>query len=79
MVKDALATLVNQLRPDDSVGIVVYTDDARIIMPTTTHDREQVLQAIAQLKPQDSTNAEAGLRLGYQLAVASINPAPATG
>jgi Ca-activated chloride channel family protein len=74
MVKDALATLVNQLRPDDSVGIVVYTDDARIIMPTTTHDREQVLQAIEQLQPENSTNAEAGLRLGYQLAVAAFKP-----
>jgi len=74
MVKGALATLVNQLRPDDSVGIVVYSNDARIIMPTTTHSREQVLQAIEQLKPENSTNAEAGLRLGYQLAVAAYKP-----
>ena len=43
-------------------------------MPTTTHEREQVLGAIGQLRPENSTNAEAGLRLGYQLAVAAYKP-----
>src|SRR5205814_7507867 len=35
MVKEALRTLVNQLRPTDSVAIVTFTDEARVVRPMT--------------------------------------------
>lgn len=68
-VKDALRLLVRHLDRDDRVGIVTFGSDARIILPTTSIDHERdILDAIESLQPGGSTNLEAGLRLGYDLA-----------
>jgi Ca-activated chloride channel family protein len=75
LVKRSLELLVGQLRPSDSVGIVVYGSDARAVLePTGGADKETILQAIYALQPEGSTNAEAGLRLGYQRANAAFKP-----
>jgi Ca-activated chloride channel homolog len=69
LVKRSLAVLVDQLRPSDSVAIVSYGTDARVVLePTTARDRGRILGALDELTPDGSTNAEAGLRLGYRLA-----------
>jgi Ca-activated chloride channel family protein len=69
MVKSSLRLLVDELRSDDRVGIVVFTSDARVVLePTPGSDREAILSAIGKLQPEANTNAEAGLRLGYQMA-----------
>ena len=70
MVKRALTLLVEQLRPEDKIGIVVYGSNARVILPhTSVVNREHILTAIRALAPGGSTNAEAGLRIGYELAL----------
>ena len=70
LVKKALTLLLDQLRPGDAVGIVVYGTDARVVLPHTgIENREFILQAINKLHPDGSTNAEAGLRMGYKLAL----------
>lgn len=75
LVKRSLQLLVSQLRPTDSVGIVVYGTDARVVLePTSGEDRDLILKAIARLQPEGATNAEAGLRLGYQMAAQSLRP-----
>jgi Ca-activated chloride channel family protein len=69
LVKRALELLVEQLRPSDVVGIVAYTDSAYVVLePTRAADQERILRAIYGLQPQNTTNAEAGLRLGYDMA-----------
>jgi Ca-activated chloride channel family protein len=69
LVKRALELLIEQLRPSDVVGIVAYTDYAYVVLePTPAADQEAILRAIYGLYPQNSTNAEAGLRLGYDMA-----------
>ena len=69
LVKQALRLLVDQLRPKDTVAVVVFGSEARVVLrPTTARDRELILSAIDRLQPEGSTNAEAGLRLGYQVA-----------
>ena len=68
-VKDALRLLVRHLDRDDRVAIVTFGSDARVLLPTTSIDRERdILDAIDSLQPGGSTNLEAGLRLGYELA-----------
>ena len=75
LVKRSLELLVEQLRPHDSVGIVVYGSDARVILdPTPGSDKGRILEAIYSLYPEGATNAEAGLRLGYQMAMHAYNP-----
>jgi Ca-activated chloride channel family protein len=69
LVKQALPLLVDRLRPDDAVAIVAYSENAWVVLnPTVGSDRHSILSAVSSLYPQASTNAEAGLRLGYQLA-----------
>ena len=68
-VKDALHRLVDGLGREDSVAIVTFGDDARVVLPPTAADDGRTIgRAIDRLQPGGSTNLEAGLRLGYGLA-----------
>jgi Ca-activated chloride channel homolog len=69
LVKQALGILVRELRNDDTVAIVAFSTEARVVLqPTWGADQETILRAIDMLQPQDSTNVGAGLTLGYDLA-----------
>lgn len=70
LVKRALTLLLEQLRPGDEVGIVVYGSRARVVLPHTgIENREHIVAAIDSLAPDGATNAEEGLRMGYKLAL----------
>jgi Ca-activated chloride channel family protein len=70
LVKRSLEMLVEQLRPSDKVGIVVYGSDARVVLdPTPASRKGRILEAIYSLRTEGATNAEAGLRLGYKMAM----------
>ncbi len=75
LVKRALQVLVERLRADDRVGVVVFGTSARVALQPTRADRKDlILNAINGLRTEGSTNAEAGLRLGYQQAMQNFNP-----
>lgn len=70
LVKDSLQLLVERLEERDRVAIVAYGTDARVVLDPISGDRKrEILRAIDRLSSGGSTNAEAGLRLGYQLAL----------
>ncbi|MBK8978473.1 MAG: von Willebrand factor type A domain-containing protein [Planctomycetes bacterium] len=72
LVKDALRALTGQLDSRDRLGIVAFNNDARLVLPLTRgNERAVIAQAIDELTAQGSTNAEAGLLLGYELAAAA--------
>ncbi len=74
LVKQSLEMLVEQLHRDDTVSIVVYGSEARVVLePTRGSDSDRILSAIYSLQPEGSTNAEAGLRLGYGMAMEAFN------
>lgn len=78
MVKAALGVLVDKLRTDDSVAIVVYGDNARVLLPATGGaDKARIKQALSSLKAEGSTNVQAGIMLGYQVAERARRPASA--
>jgi Ca-activated chloride channel homolog len=69
LVKQALSLLVEQLRGGDKVAIVVYGDSAATVLePTSIADKGRILAAIDSLQNEGSTNAEAGLKMAYELA-----------
>lgn len=69
MVKDAIRILVGGLGQQDRVALVTFGDDARVVLgPTRATDRNAILDALDGLQPGGSTNLEAGIRLGYELA-----------
>ena len=68
LVKQSLEILVNRMRADDTIAIVVYGSDARVVLPPTNgSDRNTILNAIYALQTEGSTNLEAGLLLGYEM------------
>ena len=69
LVRESLEMLVEQLQPTDTVALVTYGTTARVrLHPTPASDAYLILDALDDLRPEGSTNAEAGLRLGYELA-----------
>lgn len=68
--KSALRTLVTSLRSTDRVAMVCYSTEARVVLEATPlSERDGVLAAVDGLEPLESTNAAAGLALGYDLAM----------
>lgn len=69
LVQDALHTLVDQLRDTDSVAIVAYESEARVLREMTPVRSRSVLhRAVDDLEAGGSTNLEAGLVMGYRVA-----------
>jgi Ca-activated chloride channel family protein len=75
LVKDALRLLAAELDEGDTVGIVSFDVDARVVLdPTAASKREVILDAISRLQPNRNTNVNAGLTLGYELAARAFLP-----
>ncbi|MBF2053729.1 MAG: von Willebrand factor type A domain-containing protein [Candidatus Sericytochromatia bacterium] len=69
LVKQSLNLLLNELRPDDRVAIITLGTDARMQLDyTPAGQRALIQQVIDNLRPEGSTNTEAGLKLAYQAA-----------
>jgi len=73
LVRKALDLLLDQLRPDDRVALVVYGSRGSVVLSHTS-DLEAIRAAIGRLVPEGSTNAEEGLVLGYDLARRAFRP-----
>ena len=70
LVKQSLRILVEQMREQDRLSIVTYSDNAGLLLDSTGGDkREVILAAIEGLNADGSTNGEAGLKLAYEVAV----------
>ncbi len=75
LVKRSLEILVEQLRDDDTVGIVVFGTNARVLLnPTPANQKGKILEAIYALKTEGSTNTEAGIKMGYDMANKTYRP-----
>lgn len=75
MVKHAIRLLVTELGGGDNIAIVVFSNDARTVLPmTSVRNRSAIESALFPLQPENSTNSAAGLELGYSVALASISP-----
>jgi Ca-activated chloride channel family protein len=75
VVKQALDDLIDQLRPTDSVAIVTFSSQARVVRPMTrVSERENLHAAVDELSIEGSTDLEAGLVQGYQVARQGFRP-----
>ncbi len=69
LLKKAFALLVDQLRPEDRVAIVVYAGAAGLVLPSTPGNRkDEILAALERLDAGGSTAGGAGIRLAYETA-----------
>ncbi len=69
LLKSAFALLVDQLRPQDRVAIVVYAGAAGLVLPSTPGARKgEIVAALERLDSGGSTAGGAGLKLAYETA-----------
>lgn len=69
LAQQALNTLIDQLRPQDRVGIVVYAGAAgAVLQPTPGDQRLRIRCAVNALRAGGSTAGGAGLALAYRMA-----------
>jgi Ca-activated chloride channel homolog len=69
LLKQAFKFLVNQLRPEDRVAIVVYSGNAGLVLESTPGiNKEKILGAIDRLEAGGSTAGGAGIKLAYKVA-----------
>ena len=69
LLKESFAYLVEQLGPEDTVSIVTYSGEERVVLdgvPAAQADR--ILSAVRELEAGGSTNGQAGLAKAYELA-----------
>ncbi len=69
LLKSAFKLLVNQLREQDKVAIVVYAGAAGVVLkPTSGKHKEKIIAALDNLNSGGSTAGGAGIKLAYKLA-----------
>lgn len=73
LVKSTLKLLVDQLRDQDRVSLVVYAGESRVVLePTSGRDKTKIRNAIDQLTAGGSTAGASGIELAYQMARAGF-------
>ena len=69
LLQKAFALLVDQLRPQDRVAIVVYAGAAGLVLPSTPGSRkDEIAAALEKLRAGGSTAGGAGIKLAYEVA-----------
>jgi len=69
LLKESMKVLVNQLRKDDKVAIVVYAGAAGLVLPPTSGaDKQTIINSLDNLQAGGSTAGGAGIELAYKTA-----------
>jgi Ca-activated chloride channel family protein len=74
LVQQSMEMLLDKLKPDDTVAIVIYAGAAgKVLDPTPAREKQKILTAIKQLHAGGSTAGAEGIQLAYQLAEANFD------
>ncbi len=69
LLKQSLKILVNQLRDEDKISIVVYAGAAGLVLPSTSgKDKRAIINSLDNLNAGGSTAGGAGILLAYKTA-----------
>lgn len=74
LVKSSMKLLLESLKADDTVSIVVYAGAAGAVLePTKVSDKQKIINALDSLSAGGSTAGAQGIELAYQLAEKNFN------
>lgn len=69
LLKSCLKMLVEQMRPEDKIAMVVYAGAAGLVLePTNGKNKPKILEALDKLQSGGSTAGGAGIELAYKVA-----------
>ena len=75
LLKTSFKMLVEQLRPQDHVAIVVYAGAAGLVLePTSGDEKKKIIEALDRLEAGGSTAGGAGINLAYAVAKEHFKP-----
>lgn len=75
-VKESLRTLVENLRPTDTVAISTYAGGVKLVLPpTSAAHKDLIISSLYQLEAGGGTAMESGIQLAYQQAFAQLQQA----
>ena len=73
LLKRGLAMLARQMRPQDTVSMVVYAGASGLALaPTSGAEQDKILGALGTLESGGSTNGAEGIELAYKVAAAQF-------
>ncbi|MES2555724.1 MAG: VWA domain-containing protein [Bacteroidota bacterium] len=79
LMKYSLNQLVDEMRPEDHISLVTYSDGASVLLaPTACTQQEAIKAKVAELKPHGMTAGGKGIKLGYKQALQQLSPDKAT-
>lgn len=74
LLKYSMNQLIDMLRPEDQLGIVVYSNKASVYQVSTPGDRKEILRnSIDKLKPMGLSAGGKGIQLGYKQVMHQYN------
>ncbi len=69
LVKRAFLMLLDELRPEDTVSIVAYASQDRVVIEgVPAGEKTRIMEAITELEAHGSTNGSAGILRAYEIA-----------
>jgi secreted protein with Ig-like and vWFA domain len=69
LLKQSIRLLLQMLRPEDEIGIVVYSGEAKVaLQPTSAKDIDKIIKVIDKLRSDGSTNGNEGIKMAYKVA-----------
>jgi Ca-activated chloride channel homolog len=75
LMKYSLNQLVDDMRPEDHISLVTYSDGASVLLaPTSCTQQEAIKAKVAELKPHGMTAGGKGIKLGYKQALQQLSP-----
>ena len=75
LVKRSMDLLLENMRPQDRIAIVVYAGAAGLVLPSTSgEEKARISAAMNNLEAGGSTAGGAGIQLAYKTAVANLIP-----
>jgi len=73
LLKSGLRLLIDQMRPQDKIAIVVYAGAAGVVLPSTSgKEKGKIIEALDNLYAGGSTDGGAGILLAYKTAKESF-------
>src|SRR6267142_1974018 len=73
LLKSAMKLMIDQLRENDRVAMVVYAGNSGLVLPSTPGDKKAVLaRALDNLEAGGSTNGASGIHLAYDTATSNF-------
>ncbi len=68
LLKSSFQHLVDEMRPEDRVGIVTFSGEAKVVLqPTSSTEKTLINNALQNLKPSGKSDVESGLLKAYEV------------